>query len=238
MRKVFFTIALFALTFLTTLAQSSGFIFVTPSVRYQYIGTYDEARLAKIQNSEIPEELGPGLSFTAPKNAVKLFRVEYMSVVPEQNNRPTLASGLIAIPATGAKRMPMFSYQHGTVFGKDWVPSVPEKSFETRLAIAQFAGQGYVVIGADYFGLGTSTEKDSYIVLNSQVQASLDMYEAAKLILIKEGISVTDFFIGGWSQGGVITMAYLERLETIGVPVKAAATLSIFNQFANNRVSL
>jgi dipeptidyl aminopeptidase/acylaminoacyl peptidase len=226
MRLFFASLILLAFSGLSAVAQKAEFVSVTPTVRYQYIGTYDETRLNKILNDEIPEELGPGLSFTAPKNAVKLYRVEYMSVVPEQNNRPTLASGLIAIPATGAKRMPMFSYQHGTAFGKDWVPSFPEKSFETRLAIAQFAGQGYVVIGADYFGMGTSTEKDSYIVLNSQVQASLDMYEAAKLILTKEGISVTDFFIGGWSQGGVITMAYLERLETIGVPVKAAATAS------------
>ncbi len=226
MRVTLLTFLFFTISCISAIAQQSAFVAVTPSVRYQYIGTYDEARLAKIQNTEIPEELGPGLSFTAPKNAVKLYRVEYMSVVPEQNNRPTLASGLIAIPSTGAKSMPLFSYQHGTVFGKDWVPSVPEKSFETRLAIAQFAGQGYVVIGADYFGLGSSVEKDSYIVVNSQVQASLDMYEAAKLILTKEGISITDFFIGGWSQGGVITMAYLERLETIGVPVKAAATAS------------
>lgn len=224
MQKILLTLVIFITLSFPATAQKSEFVSVTPSIRYQYIGTYDEARLTKIQNSEIPEELGPGLSFTAPKNAVKLYRVEYMSVIPEQDNRPTLASGLIAIPATGAKRMPMFSYQHGTVFGKDWAPSFPEKSFETRLAIAQFAGQGYIVIGADYFGLGTSIEKDSYIVLNSQVQASLDMYEAAKLILTREGIYTTDLFIGGWSQGGVVTMAFLERLENNGIPVKAAAT--------------
>ncbi len=206
-------------------AQSNAaFVSITPSIRYQYIGTYDINRLNNIQNIEVPEAIEKKVDYTAPKNAVKLYRVEYSSVIPEQNNRPTIASGLIAIPATGAKAMPLVSYQHGTVFGKDWVPSFPEKSFETRLMIAQFGGQGYVVIGADYFGMGTSKEKDSYIVVNSQAQASFDMYEAAKVILNKEGISVTDFFISGWSQGAVITMAFLEKLEASGIKVKAAGT--------------
>ena len=179
-----------------------------------------------IQNKEIPAIIGTTVNYIAPKNAVKLYRVEYTSIVPEQNNRPTVTSGLIAIPVTGAKAMPMVSYQHGTVYGKDEVPSFPDESFETRLMIAQFAGQGYIVIGADYFGMGTSKEKDSYMVMGSQVQACYDMYEASKVILAKEGISSTDFFITGWSQGAVITMGFLEKLEASGVKVKAAGTAS------------
>ncbi|MBU3677593.1 MAG: alpha/beta hydrolase, partial [Chitinophagaceae bacterium] len=152
---------------------------LSSNIRYQWIGTYDVTKINSILKKETPEFIGSKVSFTDPKNAVKLYLVEYMSVVPEQGNRPTLASGLIAIPATGAKVMPLVSYQHGTVYGKDWVPSIPEKSEEFKLMIAQFAAQGYVVIGADYFGLGSSKEKDSYIVLESQVQASYDMYQAA-----------------------------------------------------------
>ena len=227
MKKIAYFLFLLLSLSVTTKAwsqSSHSYVIATPSIRYQYIGTYDLNRLNNIQNNEIPEAIESKVPYTAPKNAVKLYRVEYSSVVPEQNNRPTIASGLIAIPVTGAKSMPMISYQHGTVFGKDWVPSFPEKSFETRLMIAQFAGQGYIVIGADYFGMGTSKEKDSYIVVNSQVQASFDMYEAAKIILAKEGIGINDFFISGWSQGGVITMAFLEKLEASGVKVKAVGT--------------
>lgn len=224
MKKITSLLASFVLLQMSLFAQNNQMTEVTPGIRYQYIGTYDVARLNNIQQVEVPEAIESKVAYTAPKNAVKLYRVEYASVIPEQNNRPTWASGLIAIPATGARSMPMVSYQHGTVFGKDWVPSFPEKSFETRLMIAQFAGQGYVVIGADYFGMGTSKEKDSYIVVNSQVQASFDMYQAAKIILNREGIALTDFFIGGWSQGAVITMAYLEKLESVGVKVKAAGT--------------
>lgn len=205
---------------------NAAFVNVTPGIRYQYIGTYEVSKLNTILNKEVPDIIETKVNYTAPKNAVKLYKVEYNSVVPEQNNRPTIASGLIAIPATGAKSMPLVSYQHGTIYGDMGVPSTPDNSWETQLMIAQFGGQGYVVIGADYFGLGSSKEKDSYIVLNSQVQASYDMYEAAKIILAKEGISITNFFISGWSQGGVITMAYLERLESYGVNVKAAGTVA------------
>jgi len=37
--------------------------------------------------------------------------------------------------------------------------------------IAEFAGQGYAVIGADYFGKGLSPEADSYLVKASTQQA-------------------------------------------------------------------
>jgi pimeloyl-ACP methyl ester carboxylesterase len=222
--KKLLVLVLFCTISLSGRSQQSAYNTIGEGIRYRYICTYDLTRLQNILTKEIPEFIEAPVTFTSPQNAVKLYRVEYNSVIPEQNNRPTIASGLIAIPVTGAKKMPLISYQHGTVFGKDWVPSFPEKSPEFRLMISQFAAQGYVVIGADYFGLGTSEEKDSYIVLNSQVQASYDMYKASEAILHKEGISTTDFFISGWSQGGVITMAFLEKLEASGVKVKAAGT--------------
>lgn len=208
------------------MAQNTDWITIDAKTRTRYIGSYDVNRLNTILNKEVPEIIETKVNYTAAKNAVKLYQVEYHSVIPEQNNRPTVASGLIAIPATGARSMPLVSYQHGTIYGNMGVPSTPDNSWETQLMIAQFGGQGYVVIGTDYFGLGSSKEKDSYIVLNSQVQASYDMYEAAKRFLNKENISISQFFISGWSQGGVITMAFLERLEAYGVRVKAAGTVA------------
>ena len=223
--SAFFTMFLFIIYSNAAKSQESNdFRIASPTVRYKLIGTYDLTRLNNILTKEIPAKIGEKVNYTSPKNSVKLYSVEYTSIVPEQNNRPTIASGLIAIPQTGSKVMPMVSYQHGTVYGKQEVPSFPEESFETRLMIAQFAGQGYIVIGTDYFGMGTSKEKDSYMVLRSQVQASYDMYEASKVILANEGILPGDLFITGWSQGAVITMGFLEKLEASGVKVKAAGT--------------
>jgi hypothetical protein len=109
---------------------------------------------------------------------VTLYEVQFDSVIPEWDNQPTLGSGLLAIPDDGGTSHPLVSYQHGTVFGRDEVPSRPDNSYETQLVLA---------------ALGQTTPQ---------------------------------LFVWGWSQGGWSTMQFLRRLETLGVPVTAAATVS------------
>ena len=197
---------------------------VAAGVQYEFIGRYDIDRLNQILTKDTPAFTHVPVTYTPARNAVKMYRVTYPSVIPERGNRPTMASGLIAIPETAEKSMPMVSYQHGTVMEKQTVPSFPEQSPETQLMIAQFAGQGYVVIGADYFGMGTSTEKDGYMVIASHQQACMDMYRASLAVLAKQGIAVKEFFLTGWSQGGVVSMCFLEALEKNSIPVTAAST--------------
>jgi dienelactone hydrolase len=160
-----------------------------------------------------------------PKNSVKLYQVTYHSIIPELNNKPTIATGLIAIPELSSKALPLISYQHGTVFYKEMVPSIYNYSDETKMMVLQFASQGYVMISADYFGLGSlSQEKNSYFVKESTEQACLDMYRASKSLLSQLNINVSNFFINGWSQGGYNTMLFLKRLEKENIPVKAVFT--------------
>ncbi len=92
--------------------------------------------------------------------------------------------------------------------------------------LAQFAGQGYVLIGADYFGLGLSEEPEGYMVKASHQQATTDMLMAARAVLADLKVATGDLYLGGWSQGGFVTLAMLEKLEAAGVPVKATATAS------------
>jgi hypothetical protein len=66
------------------------------------------------------------------------------------------------------------------VFDRSQVPSNPDASMETRLVLAAFAAQGYIVNGADYFGRGQSDLPDSYLVRQSTQQANLDMLLAAR----------------------------------------------------------
>jgi pimeloyl-ACP methyl ester carboxylesterase len=155
-----------------------------------------------------------------------LYRVTYNSVVPERGNKPIVATGLIAIPDIAGTSFPMVSYQHGTVYEKTQVPSVPDQSPETQLMLAQFAGQGYIVIGADYFGMGSSKELEGYMVKASHQQATYDMLIASRAVLAHMKLESPKLFIAGWSQGGFVTMAYLEKLEAAGVKVDAAATAS------------
>jgi len=209
-------------------AQTGGGakVAVPSGVSYERIDHWDAARLNSILSDDAPAFFGVHVASAPAQNGVTLYRVTYPSVIPERGNRPTVATGLLAVPDTGGTVFPTLSYQHGTVYGKDEVPSFPDKSAETRLALAVFGGQGYIVIGADYFGMGPSSEPEGYVVKASQSQAPFDMLLASRAVLDHLGVSSAKLFLGGWSQGGFVTMALLEKLEASGVPVAAAATAS------------
>lgn len=202
---------------------------VPAGVKYEEIGTYDVARINKILTSELKKFSDYPATFPAAKYSVKLYKVTYPSVIPERMNRPTVATGLLAIPDTAQGTLPVVAYQHGTVFSKDEVPSSPDNSMETRLMLAQFAAQGYIVVAADYFGKGGSPEKDSYLVKTSTQQACFDHLRAAQSVSEALGYAWGPLFLSGWSQGGWATMVFLNKLEAVGVPVKGAATASAPN---------
>lgn len=195
-------------------------------IAYRAIGRWDVARLDRILTVDTPAFAGIPVTYTPARNAVALYRVTYPSVAPERGNRPVVLSGLLAVPETAVAALPLVSYQHGTVYLKEEVPSFPEKSPETQLMIAQFAGQGYALVGADYIGMGESAEPQGYMVKASHQQATADLLPAAEAVLADLGRRSAGLCIAGWSQGGYVTMAMLERLERIGVPVRAAATAS------------
>ena len=235
MKKILFSLSLLLCLVVSAIAQKdSTYTNASKSVLFQYIGTYDLKKLDKILSAELNDFLnGSSMPFTefkgkfpAAKYPVKLYRVKYNSVIPEFDNRPTVASGLVAIPETGKDSMPIISYQHGTVFGKSEVPSIPDESMETKMMIAAFASQGYIVIGADYFGLGISNLPNSYLVRQSSEQACLDMLFASKDVLAAKKIKSGPLFVHGWSQGGWTNMAFLRKLESLDIPVMAASTAS------------
>jgi len=199
----------------------------------QLIGQYSLERLDQITGKELDAFMASSTQpntyrgqLSKARYPVKLYRLKYHSVIPELDNRPTVASGLVAIPETGQKHMPIVSYQHGTVFDRSYVPSNPDSSMETRLMLAQFAAQGYIVVATDYFGRGVSDLPDSYLVRDSTRQAGFDMFLAAREFLKSQGLDYKQVFLSGWSQGGWVTMQYLKMLEQAGVQVTATAIAS------------
>ncbi|RTL96893.1 alpha/beta hydrolase [Ancylobacter aquaticus] len=207
-------------------AQQGGAVAVTGGISYEYLETWDVDRLNAVLTTQIPDFAKITVAYTPARNAVKLYRVTYPSVIPERGNRPTVTTALLAVPDLPGTSFPMVSYQHGTVYGKQEVPSFIAQSPETALMVAQFAGQGYIVVGADYFGLGLSTEPEGYMVKASQQQATADLLAASRSVLEAMKLSSPKLFLAGWSQGGFVTMALLEKLEADGIAVNAAATAS------------
>jgi pimeloyl-ACP methyl ester carboxylesterase len=212
---------------------------------FTYLDTLTVAEQNKILKKErtdfLPQKRLPS-SYQWPSTVnatyeVELYRVSYQSSIPELNGKITRASGLVAIPKIdNTSKLPVISYQHGTVYGKYEVPSYAfhqhnpsgysqyQGAYETRLMIAQYAGQGYVVMAADYFGMGDSNEPEAYMVKASSQQACLDLHHAVMKFLAKKGIEQTSLFLAGWSQGGLVTSAFLQALESRGVPVDGAFT--------------
>lgn len=196
------------------------------------IAMFDTAQLNRILNAELEEFLDsstePFSSFSgkyqAPTSNVIIYKLTYHSSAPEKNNEPAITTGIVAIPSALAEGNPMLSYQHGTALSKTGVPSFIDESMETKLPIAQFAGNGYIVIAADYHGQAESTLKNSYFVQKTTEQACLDLYTAAQEFLKQKNISIGNFYTLGWSQGAYNTLTFLRRLEQAGIPVNASAT--------------
>jgi hypothetical protein len=172
-------------------------------------------------------------------NAVDIYTVEYDSFRPELGQQPVRASGLLALPKSPSTGMPLMAYQHGTVFGKYEVPSYafqqtnPSGShhypgaYETRYMVALFAGNGFALMAADYFGMGVNAhEPEAYFVKGSTQQANYDLLLDVQGYLKGRGMAPTDLFLGGWSQGGLNTTGFLQKLESENVPVRAAFTAS------------
>lgn len=207
----------------------AGFKAVGTGVTYQLVGEYSVARLNKILTEEVAKFSTFPMVFPPADNPVMLYKVVYSTVIPEDHNRPVTVSGLIAVPLVKDTTLPVVSYQHGTVFSRNGVPSSPEDSMETRLMVARFSGQGYLVVAADYIGKGISNEPDGWLVKGVTAQACLDMLLAAKAVCADLGLNPGDLFLSGWSQGSFSTSAFMNRLENIGIPVKAAAMASAPN---------
>lgn len=199
---------------------------VPAGVSYEQIGRLNVDQLNTILTVDAPAFFKAPIAAKPARNGVNLYRITYSSVIPELDNRPIVATGLIAIPDTGGSVFPLVSYQHGTVYKKTEVPSFLDQSEETKLMVAQFAGQGYVLVAPDYFGMGTSTEPEGYGVMGSQQQASFDMLKASQAVLRQLKISTDKLFVSGWSEGGFVALAFLHRLERAGVKVDGAATAS------------
>lgn len=152
---------------------------------------------------------------------VEYYKLVYTTV--DTDGEPTIASGAISIPATGAcNTFPLVAYCHGTVLRRFNVPSEIENL--EGILLRAFSSAGFIVVAPDYLGLGENEGIHPYVHAESQATATLDLISAARQFL--ETIEVADngeAFITGYSQGGHAAMASLKYaqdnalLEEIGI---------------------
>jgi hypothetical protein len=220
------------------------------SVSYELIGSLSGLELTALIAEQFPAFNTPvSQPLVAPKvsRGVTLYRVCYaIDVDNPEYPRRQIVSGLLMVPEskegeelTGER--PLAIYNHGTlfsreqaatnvVFNKDGAWAVG--SAETLFNIGLLADKGYALIAADYVGYGINTMPEGYAVKNPSITAIVDFLDASRSVLSSLGVRPSQLFLNGWSQGGMNTQWAVQALETLQIPVAAAAVESPFNEFA------
>ena len=145
-------------------------------------------------------------------------RIVYWS--PDVDGELTQLSALVAYPSDADDPLPLLGYQHGTLTVRDSAPSAVTPGItsitehpEGGLALI-FAARGYVVVAADYIGLGVSETFHPYLHAQSEATAVIDALRAARELASEQDIELSDqLFLTGLSQGGHATMAAHRAIE-------------------------
>jgi hypothetical protein len=123
------------------------------------------------------------------------------------DSTPTFASGLALIPTNvDYCKIPMVSYQHGTVVRKTDVPS--RWVGTEKLISLVLASNGMISIMPDYHGMGDGPGLHPYQNARTEAFSVVDMIRATKEVCDTLNIGYGDqLFLFGYSQGGHATMA-------------------------------
>jgi hypothetical protein len=152
-----------------------------------------------------------GFDPSAVRYGVRSFRLVYRTV--DSRGRPTTASGLMVLPAGGARRLTVVSYTHGTETYRGDAPSRQPTGFEPAPAYT-FAAAGFAVADPDYLGLGTGPGLQPYLDLPSEAAAALDMLRAVRHYLTGHGETARrNVLATGFSQGGPAALALGRALQ-------------------------
>ncbi len=142
------------------------------------------------------------------KYGVKSYNLVYETTY---KGKPIEASGILLIPTGIIEDAPIVSVQHGTTFVKDEAPSTGSYT-----GMELFASAGYIALVPDFIGYGKSADVfHPYYDKEHSALAVIDMIKSAKEFLTKEKIGFNEkLFLAGYSEGGYVTMAAAEEIET------------------------
>ncbi len=227
-------------------------------VSYQEIAKLSAAELTQLFAEEFPDFNAPNPQPLSPptlKTGVTLYQVNYtIDVDHPQFMGPEVVSGLLMVPdeLVGdnqlADKVPLGIYNHGTLFSGTQCPSQvvsssgegPDQkwkvgSAETLFNLALFADRGYAMLAADYVGFGVSEDHihQAYGVKSPTTTAIVGLLESSRSVLSALGVQPAQLFVNGWSQEGLNTQWTTQNLESLQIPLAAAAAESPFNELAD-----
>jgi len=172
----------------------------------------------------------PALGAGRVRYGLVAYRVLYRTV--DADGQPVRASGLVAFPSGGPRRLRLVSYDHGTSNFKRDVPSTfgldkAGDGIEGRWSAELFASAGFAVAEPDYVGMGAGPGRPQYEVAASEVSASADLLRAAWQIARDRGDTLASgVLVTGFSQGGAAAMALGRALQQGAYPGLRVAALA------------
>lgn len=162
-------------------------------------------RVAHLSTAKVHRLLdGSGVATGQAKDPVDAYRLVYRTIDP--TGRPTTASGLLAVPATGPQDLRTIVFEHGTTVSRDVTPSIGSDSLARAVSVLD-ASAGFATVAPDYLGTGVGPSQQAYLQVRSEVSASLDMVRAAKTFAARSERHLdTALLVSGFSQGGQAAM--------------------------------
>lgn len=155
---------------------------------------------------------------------VRTYRLVYRTT--GATGQPTTASGLVALPITGARRLATVSFGHGTEVYKPDAPSTSDDIFVIGPALT-FASAGFAAVAPDYLGLGLGPGPHPWMDVPSETTASLDLLRAARAFVAQQGRELKrEVYLSGFSQGASAALALARTLQAGGDPWFRAAAVA------------
>jgi len=142
---------------------------------------------------------------------VRVYELTYQT--PGVDGSMMTASGIVMVPPAGNGPFPLLSAQHGTIFDRHVAPTYLDSCPEAQAWLIEVAAKGYIVVMADYIGLGKAgTTLHPYFHTTTEATSTRDMIRAAREFCADQDFLLDDrLFLVGYSQGGHVT-ASLQRL--------------------------
>ena len=189
-------------------------------ISYEQLADWSEGQAkdyaSNIVNGIMQEELGFELPdfiidlVTQINRPLSIYKVNYQT--EDFHGNPILASGAVLIPKVNCA-LPMMTYNHGTVFDREMVPSRMSGAMGIEFVFPViFAGAGYMVVAPDYIGMGDSPGFHPYVDSKTEAAATIDNMRAARKLSDILGKELDgEVFLTGYSQGGHAAIATLKR---------------------------
>ena len=142
---------------------------------------------------------------------VRTYRLVYRTT--SATGKPTTASGLVALPLNGARRLSTVEFGHGTEIYRKDAPSTSDDVFLTGPATT-FASAGFAAVAPDYLGLGLGPGEHPWMDVPSETTASLDLLRAARTFVSRQGRSLNrEVYLSGFSQGASAALSLARALQ-------------------------